>query len=91
MIYGRVFQKAKRLEPFSNYQNGAKVHQMFSVIGGWYKLWLTNCGRRSQFVFYRTSIYVVQTLQPLQLGVKIRNLKIDFKTRGTWRRMGNEH
>ena len=25
------------------------------------------------------------------LGVKIQNLKINFKTGGTWRRSGNDH
>ena len=25
------------------------------------------------------------------LGVKVRNMKMDFNTGGTWRRVGNEH
>ena len=25
------------------------------------------------------------------LGVKVRNMKMDFNTRGTWHRSGNEH
>ena len=25
------------------------------------------------------------------LGVKVRNMKMDFNTRGTWRRVGKEH
>ena len=33
-----------------------------------------------------------QSVDTRQLGVKVRNMKMDFNTGGTWRRVGgNEH
>ena len=43
--------------------------------------------KQSQHLGYKVTPKEVMHMQ-LFIGVKIRNLKVDFKTGGTWRRVG---